>query len=73
MTRDEINQRLFEFNMTGNWDVFKDVPEDQQYQIMYPHVIIPGDYERRWASKEEYLMQIFPHERVIKSIELHRD
>ena len=34
----EILQRLIEFNETNNWEVFDDVPPEQQHSVMYPHM-----------------------------------
>ena len=73
LSESEINRRLYEFNMTGDWSVFKDVPPLQQVDVMYPHAHIPGDYGGVCTSKEEYLMWLFPHEPVIKKIELKNE
>lgn len=39
LTSAEIADRLKRFNETNDWSVFDDVPESQQVNVMYPHVI----------------------------------
>lgn len=41
MTSQEINDLLYRFNIEGGKDmsIFKDVPEDRQHRVMYPHVL----------------------------------
>lgn len=36
MSAEQILQRLDWFNKTNDWTVFKDVPVDQQVNVMYP-------------------------------------
>ena len=35
----EIEDRIIRFNQTNDWTVFNDVPEDQQVDVLYPHII----------------------------------
>ena len=41
LTGAEIADRLKRFNETYDWDVFKDVPESQQIDVLYPHEFRP--------------------------------
>lgn len=47
MTSDEIRTRLRIFNETHDFKVFRNVPEWQFVEVMYPHVMRIGNKEEQ--------------------------
>lgn len=62
MPCDEIKKRLHKFNLTDDWSVFNDVPDEQAIDVMYPHVLTFDSAlttEENSVRRKEVLNELF--------------
>jgi hypothetical protein len=59
----DIRDRLHRFNLTYDFSVFDDVPEEQSISVMYPEVFFARDpahtAEEHACARKQFLNQLF--------------
>lgn len=54
----QIMDRLFDFNVLGDWSVFNDVPPIQQVSVMYPHAVLSISLSKSPSTPESRLAEL---------------